>query len=283
MTRTPRPRLWITGAGGLIGSALARAARAIPDWEVVPLARENLELCDPKAIRELLRDSPPSAIIHCAAISRNPLCDANPELARRVNTEATRILALESAPARFLFFSTDLVFDGRKGEYLETDPVGPLSAYAETKVEAEKALAHHPNCLVLRTSLNAGGPGCPHKSFDHELIAAWREGRPTKLFTDEHRCPIPVSETARATLALLSLPTTGILHLAGPERLSRLEIGRVLAERHPDLRPQIIPSLRADHPGPTRPPDTSLNCDKAARLLGWRPPRFTDWVRTEFR
>jgi len=283
MTPAPRPRVWITGAKGLIGSAIAAGASRLPRWELVPISRADIELSDPESIRKRLRADPPDAIIHCAAISRNPVCDADPALARRVNTEATRVLALESAPARFLFFSTDLVFDGRKGNYVEADPVGPLSAYAESKVEAERALEGHPNCLVIRTSLNAGGPGCPHKSFDQELIAAWREGRPTRLFTDEFRCPIPAEETARAILKLLELGVKGIVHLAGQERLSRFEIGEALARKHSELRPQVVPGLRKDYAGPERPADTSLNCAKAAQWLGQNPPRFTGWVAERFR
>lgn len=283
MTPAPRPRLWITGARGLIGSAIAAQASRLPNWDLAPISRAEMELTDPRSIRARLRADPPNAIIHCAAISRNPVCDADPALARRVNTEATRLLALESAPARFIFISTDLVFDGRKGNYAEEDPVGPLSVYAESKVEAERALVGHPDYLAIRTSLNAGGPGCPHKSFDQDLIAAWRAGRPTHLFTDEYRCPIPAVETARAILKLLELGVRGTVHLAGPERLSRFEIGEALARKHSELKPRVTPGLRKDHAGPERPADTSLNCAKAAQWLGHTPPRFTDWVSEHFK
>src|SRR4051812_45760010 len=127
---------WITGAGGLIGNYLARTAPR--DWLVRPLKRADLDITDYKAVAEKFRLNEPDLIIHCAAISKNPVCDADPQLAAKVNTEATANLARVAANVPFIFLSTDLVFDGKKGNYVESDEPNPLSVYAETKARAEK-------------------------------------------------------------------------------------------------------------------------------------------------
>ena len=148
---------WITGAGGLIGNYLVQlASQHAPSWRAVGLTRAQLDLLDFAAVRTAFREQKPTAIIHCAAMSKSPDCQLQPELARRINVDATALLAELAADIPFVFFSSDLVFDGKKGNYVETDAVGPLSIYAETKVAAERIVLNNPRHTVLRTSLNGG-------------------------------------------------------------------------------------------------------------------------------
>src|SRR2546430_7509700 len=130
---------WITGGGGLTGSHLLRAAAtAAPEWQVRGLTRAHLDLTDFNAVRRLFGKDKPELIIHCAALTKTGACQQNPALARKLNVELTRILTDLAAGIPFVFFSTDLVFDGRKGHYIETDSVNPLNVYAETKLDAEQ-------------------------------------------------------------------------------------------------------------------------------------------------
>ena len=218
------------------------------------------------------------AVIHCAALSRSPVCEADPALARLQNVEVTGHLAELAADGRFVFFSTDLVFDGLRGNYRESDPPNPRLVYAETKVVAEQLVALHPRHLIVRTSLNYGFSDTGNRSFNEEIVQAWRAGRTLRLFTDEFRCPIAAPETARAVLDLLERDATGCVHVAGTERLSRWEIGRLIAARHPALSPRLEPSSVRDYSGPPRPPDVSLDCSRAAALLGRPLPRFSAWL-----
>src|SRR5437016_3173238 len=126
---------WVTGAGGLIGSHIVAAGpRWAPDWEVRPLTRQQLDLLDTDAVAKAFRSDHPQVVIHCAAISKSPLCQSDPSLAWQTNTRATEHLAELGSRGRFVFFSTDLVFDGSRGQYEESAAVHPLSIYAETKV-----------------------------------------------------------------------------------------------------------------------------------------------------
>jgi dTDP-4-dehydrorhamnose reductase len=214
-------------------------------------------------------------------MSKTPDCQANPAQARRINVEATaRLAALAAeAEAEFIFFSTDLVFDGRKGNYVETDAVNPLSVYAETKVEAEAILATNNRHLVVRTSLNSGASPNGRSAYNEQLRAAWAEGKTLKLFHDEYRSPISAAATARAVWELAANPRGGVWHLAGAERLSRLQIGQLLAARHPELKAQIESASLREFTGAPRPPDTSLNCAKIQQHLTFRLPALTAWLR----
>jgi dTDP-4-dehydrorhamnose reductase len=107
---------------------------------------------------------------------------------------------------------------------------------------------------------------------------AWLAGKTLKLFTDEFRSAIPAQLTAAATWELLHLRRPGIYHIAGKERLSRWQLGLMMAARWPELNPGIEPASCKDYPGETRAPDTSLNCDKAQQSLSFLLPGFSDWL-----
>src|SRR5260370_15816770 len=94
----------------------------------------------------------PQIIIHCAAPSKSPACQAEPPLARKLNVEVTSRLADLAAGIPFVFFSTDLVFDGRCGNYEETPSVNPLGVYAETKIAAEQIILANPQHTLISTS-----------------------------------------------------------------------------------------------------------------------------------
>lgn len=280
-------RVWVTGAGGLIGHACVEVARAAGfAGRVRPLMRAEVDLTDARAVEQLFARERPSGVIHCAARSRSPACQADPAGARLQNVEVTRRLAEWAAEVPMVFLSTDLVFDGRRdgaqGGYREDDAVNPLSVYAETKVEAEAWVRRNPRHAIVRTSLNFGrspsGPG----AFNEELAAAWRAGRTVDLFVDEFRCPIAAVETARRLWALLDSGKGGVFHLAGSERLSRYDIGRLVAEdlrrSQPDLPTPMRSGSLAGYSGAPRAPDTTLDCSKLATLLGRPMPAFTPWL-----
>jgi dTDP-4-dehydrorhamnose reductase len=271
--------VWITGAGGLIGSHLVRTApHLMPDAKVVGLTRERLDLTDFSAVRAEFRRQKPHLVIHCAALSRSPECEADPALARKLNVEVTALLAELAAEIPFIFLSSDLVFDGSTGHYGETATVNPLSVYAATKVAAEQILLANPNHTIIRTSLNGGTSPTGNRGFNEQMRRAWQAGQTLKLFTDEFRSPISAEVTARAIWELAALNKPGLYHVAGSERLSRWQIGQLLAARCPELQPKIVPGSLKEYTGAPRAPDTSLNCAKAQKLLPFRLPGLTEWL-----
>jgi len=271
-----QPCVWITGAGGLIGHQLAlAAAKFAPRFHVIPLTHLDLDLTDFAAVEKKFRAAPPQWVIHCAALSRAADCQADPAAARRLNVAAAAHLAALAADCGFIFFSSDLVFDGRKGGYVESDPPNPLHLYGETKAAAEEIILRNPRHIVLRVGLNSGVSLSGRHSFNEEMAAAWRAGKSVKLFIDEFRCPLPAAVTARAVWELARPGCAGLYHLAGSERLSRVEIGRVVAARHPELEARIEISSRREYQGPPRPADVSLQCGKVQALLSFPLPAFS--------
>jgi dTDP-4-dehydrorhamnose reductase len=272
---------WVTGAGGLIGSHIAHSPASPAGYRVVALTRTDLDLTDHKAVARRFRAESPALVIHCAAVSTATACERDPKTARAVNIDATAHLAELCATNRFVFLSTDLVFDGRKGHYTETDPVNPLNRYAETKAKAEQRIAGNPRCLTIRSSLNAGRSPTGDRSFIEHMRRDWKAGKVLNLFTDEFRNPIPVTATARAVWDLALSEVRGIVHLAGAERLSRFRIGELLAAHWTDLACRMTPASVRDFQGPPRAADCSLDCTKAQSLLSFPLPRFSEWLEKQ--
>jgi dTDP-4-dehydrorhamnose reductase len=270
---------WITGAGGLIGNYLVQTApKLAPNWQVQALTRAQLDLLDFDAVRLKFRTYRPQLVIHCAAMSGTAEAQANPKLARRINVEATDLLAELTSEIQFVFLSSDLVFDGRMGNYTETDPVNPIHVYGETKAAAEQVVLRYPRHLVIRTSINGGGSRTGKRGFNEQLRLACKTSRGVKLFTDEFRSPIFAGETARAVWELANQKCAGLFHVAGAERLSRWQIGQLLAKRWPELKAKIEPGSAKDFPGPPRARDTSLNVSKVQKVLSKPLPGLTEWL-----
>jgi dTDP-4-dehydrorhamnose reductase len=270
--------VWITGANGLIGGRLAQSAPG--DFQRVrALTRADFDLLDFKRIADEFQKDRPQLVIHCAALTVVAEVQKNPGLARRVNTEATQFLAELSTDIPFIFFSTDIIFDGRKGNYLETDQPNPLHVYGETKVAAERLVLKNPRHLVVRTSLNAGASQSGNRAFNEQLRRSFQQaGDSMTLFRDEFRCPIAAAETALAVWELAQKGCSGIYHVAGAEKLSRLEIGQLLLARWPEIKTGIKSGSARDFACPPRALDTSLDIAKAQKVLSRPLPKFSEWL-----
>lgn len=282
------PKLLITGASGFLGWNLAQLAA--PNWQVYGTASRHvlplpqgtmikLDLTDRAGLRTFLTELKPDAIIHAAAQSQPNACQAQPEEAYRINVTASRDIAQYCAEATIpcVFTSTDLVFDGRHSPYRETDPVSPVNCYGEQKVAAEEVMqACYPGVAIARMPLMFGIPSPASGSFIQPFLAKLRSQTPLTLFTDEYRTPVSAITAAQGILLALSQGQGEILHLGGKERISRYELGRLMAkvlEINPDL---IQPCLQQDVPmAAPRPADVSLNSEKAY-ALGYQPPSLEE-------
>jgi dTDP-4-dehydrorhamnose reductase len=245
-------RLLITGAGGLLGGALCRSAA--DQWDVYGLFHRHrpampaghvvcADLTETGNATRVLDHVAPRAVIHAAAVADVAACQADPEHTEAINVQVPARMALWCArnTIPFGFVSTDLVFDGRKPPYAENRRVNPLNHYARQKAAAESAvLENYPGALVCRLPLLIGVSHRVGHNFSHQMLTAIRQGTPLRLFVDEFRTPVDVQSAAEGILALLGR-AEGVVHLGGRTRVSRYELGVLMAaamRRDPDmLRP----------------------------------------------
>jgi dTDP-4-dehydrorhamnose reductase len=243
----------------------------------------TVDFADLDLLTIAFRQTNPEITIHAAALSRILDCYRTPERARHVNSEGSAVLARLAAEAgsRMLYVSTDLVFDGERGGYREEDTANPLSVYGRTKHDAEAAVLSYPQHTAVRVSLLFGPSLIDRESFFDEQVAALRGCRSVNLFADEWRTPLSLATAADALVALALSDYTGLIHLGGPERLSRFEMGLRLAA-HLGVDPSlVIAGRRAQAPAPeARPRDTSLDSSRWRRLFPQQPwPTYDEALR----
>jgi dTDP-4-dehydrorhamnose reductase len=283
-------RWLVTGATGLLGGHLLRELASADGtavaWsgsqqvEVLGQPVQRVDLTDPPAVAAAFRDAAPDLVIHAAAVARVDECRREPDKARTINTEGSQHLAELAAEngARLVYVSTDLVFGGERGNYHEDDRPNPLTVYGRTKARGEAAVIAFPGTAVARLSLLYGRCITGRTSFFDRMVAALHDGRPITLFTDEWRTPLDLPTAARALVALAGSDVTGVLHIGGPERLSRLEMGRQLADVLGVFSDSIVAAGRNDVPGEeARPRDTSLDSSQWRSLFPRLPwPTFRE-------
>ncbi len=231
-------RWLITGASGQLGGYVLRLLSGVtPQPKLLAwthrhsiatpqMTAERIDLADKRAVQGSVAAFRPTVIVHLGAVTAVGEAHANPDLARRVNVDGTRFLlqAAEACGARLVYGSTDMVFDGTAAPYRETDPPRPLSDYGRSKLAAEQLVTGAERALVARLPLMYGLPLTDRPTTFATQLAALRAHQPLRLFVDEHRTPLWFEDAARALVALGRSGETGILHVAGPERLSRYDL-----------------------------------------------------------
>lgn len=205
----------ITGGRGQLGSDLAE----LLGEEAVPLAHADLDICDERAVAAAIAEHRPRAVINCAAFHVVDAMENEEGRAFEVNVGAVRSLARESARAgaRFVHYSSNYVFDGRRSEpYGEEDVPNPRSVYAISKLAGEHmALAYAPEAIVIRSSGLYGAQGNASKggNFPQRMLARAREQGTLTMVTDQRLTPTYTPDLAVATLEALDRGATGVLHL----------------------------------------------------------------------
>lgn len=275
-------RLLVTGYGGFVAGSVVKQARA--DWDVIALSRSNMtsgreditliqfDLREIDRLRQVFDQVQPAAVIHTAAIANIDRCQSHQEEAEAVNVGVTARLAelCRQNGTRMVFCSTDTVFDGKQGMYVEQDVPRPLNYYAETKVRAEQIVQDElDNMVVARLSLVTGFPliGAGN-SFLARMIASFQQGIPVPMPENEIRTPIDIVTLGRALLELAGSDFTGILHLAGNTRLNRYEMAVHIAALlgFPQVLVEPTNSNAMSDRAP-RPNDASLDNSKAKQVL----------------
>jgi dTDP-4-dehydrorhamnose reductase len=274
----------ITGASGLLGANLVLEWLS-RGWSPIALYAHHpvsfgvpsfaLDLCEAERTAELIQSQKPGWIVHSAAATNVDWCEEHPAECLRLNVDASRKLAeaAKVAGARFVYISTDSVFDGDLGNYKESDQVSPLNVYAKSKLEGERAVAEVlPESLIIRT--NIYGWNLQKKlSLAEWMLKNLETGSRFPGFDDVVFSPILVNDLADCLAEMMALNLQGIFHVVGSECCSKFEFAEQLADTFGQDRQLIERSqiqrarLRA-----VRPRNTSLQTAKLQQALGRGTP-----------
>lgn len=266
-------KLLVTGAGGLLGGAVAVHAEA-RGYEVIGLDRRALDVTDGVAVRAAVDEAAPELVVHCAAFTAVDGAEAEPDAARAVNRDGTRHVAeaTAAASARFVYVSTDYVFDGRaERPYGTGAATAPLSVYGRTKLEGERAaLATGDETLVVRTSWLYGAD----RGFVPGMLRRAAAGETLRVVSDQRGRPTWVEHLARGILDLAGRGARGVWHFADAGSCTWAELAREAVRLAGlDVEVDEITSEEFAAAAP-RPTYSVLDVSATERLLG-RP--MVDW------
>lgn len=246
--------LAIVGAGGVLGAKLVEQALTAGDARIyafthgatpaIPAAQSDrvvwqaLDIADHAAVADALSEAHPSVVINSAAMTNVDACETRRDEALAANSSGPRHLAevCVRLGARLVHVSTDYVFPGdeqQPGPYVEDAPVRPVNYYGWTKLQGERAIAEVCDgripWLVARTALVYGYVPGGRTNFITWLAGELRAGRRVKIVHDQINTPTLADDLATALLHLARRDSQGIIHVAGPDLVTRDAWARTIA------------------------------------------------------
>lgn len=280
-------RALITGGTGLLGNALLERAPA--GWTVFatshrrspPADRQDrflpLELCEAASLQQVFETVRPSVVIHTASSGSVDEAERDPAGVGAVNVSGTQAVGRSCARwnSRFVFISSNAVFDGRHPPYDEEAPLQSVNRYGALKIEAERWIWQNgpPDALVIRPLLLYGWPLAGGRE---NVVTRWLQrleaGQSVEAAQDIYSMPLYVGQCAQAIWAAVVGDQSGIYHLAGADRVNLADFARATARAFDVEERLVVPVPSRRFVGlALRPADTSFVTTKMERELDVRP------------
>lgn len=266
-----------TGGSGLLGSKVVRLAESV--YEVVSTHHTRslfpnsikFDITNRQEVFKVIRKFRPNVVIHTAAETNVDKCETDKDWAWRVNAEGTRNIAEACGKmnVKLVYISTDYVFDGEKGFYVEEDVPNPVNCYGWTKLKGEEFLKEYcGNYIIARASVLYGWH--PWKvNFATWVIGSLRLGKQITVVNDHFNSPTLADNLAEVLLEMVKRDLSGIYHAAGSERINRYEFAVKIAEAF-DLDASLIRPIKMSELRvwvAKRPRDSSLCINKVQKQL----------------
>lgn len=278
---------------GQLGWELERTLACL--GKVIALDYPEVDFTKPETLSDLVAQIEPDIIVNPAAYTAVDKAESQPEIAYLINRDAVAILAKEAAKRQipFIHYSTDYVFDGKKGSsYFENDTPSPLSVYGESKLAGERAVLDTGAAgIILRTSwvysMRQGG-------FVSKVLSWARQQEVMRVVDDQISGPTAARMLAEATALMIAKANSdpyhyfakraGLYHLAGEGSCSRFEWAKAIIELDPRKEEQkvkeVLTAKSFEFPTPAERPMVSvLCCDKFEEVFGLRLPYWEKALR----
>jgi len=265
-------KILVTGANGQLGQELVRLP-ARPDIEIAGFGRDELDVTDPEQCRNVIGSYKPEVVIHCAAYTKVDQAESEPDEAYRVNADGTRnaALAAEQIGAKFVYISTDYVFDGKaNAPYRENDRTDPQSVYGKSKLAGEQWVQSlSSRYFIVRTSWVFGKYG---SNFVKTMLRLAEERDSLKVVSDQVGSPTYTLDLAQFLLELVQTDHYGIFHASNSGACSWYDFAKAIFEER-GLHVQVEPCATAEFPRPAPRPAYSVLDHGAIRAHGLKPLR----------
>jgi dTDP-4-dehydrorhamnose reductase len=277
-------KLLVTGASGFLGWNLCRSPQK--EWDIVGSYHQHLDglypgtkgiqldLLDANQVRKTIEEIKPDAVLHLAANSSTGFCEKHPEISRKINVEATGILAqyCQAKSIPLVFTSSSQVYDGRQLMYTDATPCNPINAYGQQKVTAEKIIQQcFPEAAIARIALLFGHQGPTAYCFMTVWLAKWETGEEVTVFYDEVRSFLSGNSAVEALLLLLRERVSGVYNVGGADAMSRYDFAKLLSKTFGFENARIKKMSRLDIPGGDKRPASLILGNEGMKGLGFKP------------
>ena len=229
-------KILITGAFGQLGTSLCKvlsnesilaAGRVIISTKKYKCI--ELDITNQRKVAEIIRNYKPDIIIHLAAMTDVDGCEKTPEIAFDVNVKATENL-LTSFKGKFIYISTDYVFDGEKGPYFEDDKVNPISVYGKTKLYGENLVQQSDiDWVILRSNIIFSYSDRTKASFVNWVVDSLKKRQMITVVNDQWNNPTWTNDLAKVISKIIEKDINGLYHYGGRDYLNRLEFAKMIA------------------------------------------------------
>ena len=255
-------KIFLIGSNGFLGKKLT----GLPH-EIFTTTHAAMDVCDASDVKHFFRRAAPEVAILAAAFTDVDGCEKDRRKAYDINVAGTKniVEACVQHKTKLVFFSTDYVFDGEKGNYTEEEKSNPQSHYGKTKLWAEEAIKD--SCvdfIIERVSVLYGYNDAHDKqTFEKWVTESLKAKKEIRVVSDQFSCPTLIDDIARATNVLLERGESGVFHVVGSECLSRYHFALNIADVFGFDKNLITPILTEElaQPAP-RPKNSCLSTEK---------------------
>lgn len=225
-------KIALTGADGLIGSRVVELLKE--DFQFIPLPQSQMDITNPNQVKDVLREIDFDIFLHLAAYTDVDGAEKNKEISYKVNVEGTKNVfeAMPQKQKKFIYISTDFVFDGNKPPYDEESLPNPISYYGQTKYEGEKVVNPPAGggAMIVRFSYPYRAQFEPKKDFVRNVKYALEQKKILQMVTDSTITPTFIDDIAYALKYLFNNFSPEIYHIVGGDSLSPYDAGKLIAK-----------------------------------------------------
>ncbi len=239
-------KILIAGGTAQIAEALLRLLETQTDYEIVILTRSALDnipnprvttyscnILDYKKVKDLIYHEKPDAIVNTSGFSDLLLADKEKQLAQSLNVNAVENLVriAKVLDCHYVQFSGDMIFDGLRGPYAETDTPNPINYLGKTMLSAENfCKSGHNKTTILRTSLVFGASSYGKRNIVTSTVKELQTGADVSLSSKIFQSSSFTDDIALSVFKVISRKKYGTYNISGSDILSQYEIGLLIAK-----------------------------------------------------
>jgi len=208
----------LTGADGLVGSRIIELLKS--GFEFIPLPQKMMDITSPEQVTSTLKTFDFDIFLHLAAYTNVSGAETNRDLALKINRDGTKNV-FENVIAKnkkFIYVSTDFIFDGEKPPYFEDAIPNPISAYASSKYEGEKVVGDR--AMIVRIAYPYRADFSIKKDFYRTFRSFIEQKKPITMITDSLMTPTFIDDIAYGLKYLFNNYSPEVFHLVGSDSIS---------------------------------------------------------------